>query len=92
MQFQTIYIIRPIQIFVSNTDMVNGYTRQHYHGERELAPRVALSLQEERKIVSELKREYELKGLEVVFERKQFRTGKKTYIEAIEKYKTEKGV
>lgn len=92
MQFQTIYIIRPIQIFVSHTDMGNGYVWQHYHGERELAPRVALSYQEERKIVSELRREYERKGLRVVFEYEQFRTGKKIYIEAIEKYKAEKGV
>ena len=92
MQFQTIYIIKPIQIFVSHTDMGNGYVWQHYHGERELTPRVALSIQEERKIIRELKQEYALKGLEVVFEREHFCTGKKIYIEAIEKYKKEKGI
>jgi hypothetical protein len=72
--------------------MGNGYVRQHYHGERELTPRVALTIREEREVVSELKKKYELEGLEVVFEYKHFQTGKKEYIEAIEQYKKEKGI
>lgn len=92
MKQQVIYIIRPIQIFVSFTDMGNGYVWQHYHGERELEPRIAFSPREESKLRKELKQKYEAKGLRVVFNVKQFRTGKKVFIEAIEKYKAEVGV
>jgi hypothetical protein len=92
MKQQTIYIIRPIQIFVSFHDMGNGYTWQHYHGERELEPRIAFSLLEEEKLRREMKKEYEAKGIKVILQAETFRTGKKVFIEAIEKYKTEVGV
>ena len=92
MKQQVIYIIRPKQIFVSFTYMGNGTVWQHYHGERELEPRIALSPREENKLRRELRQEYEAKGMRVVFDVQQFRTGKRIFVEAIEKYKAEVGV
>lgn len=92
MKQQIIYIIRPKQIFVSFHDMGNGYTWQHCHGERELEPRIAFSPSEERKLRREMREEYRAKGIRVILEAETFRTGKKTLIEAIEKYRTEVGV
>lgn len=92
MKQQTIYIIRPIQIFVSFHDMGNGYTWQHYHGERELEPRIAFNAFEEAKLRREMEREYKAKGLRVIFQYETFSTRKRVFIEAIEKYKTEVGV
>ena len=92
MKQQVIYIIRPKQIFVSFTEMGNGYVWQHYHGERELEPRIAFSPREESKLRRELEREYEARGMRVVFNVQQFRTGKRIFVEAIERYKAEVGV
>ena len=92
MKQQVIYIIRPKQIFVSFTNMSNGDVWQHYHGERELEPRIALSPREENKLRRELKQKYEAKGMRVIFDVQQFRTGKRIFVEAIEKYKAEVGV
>ena len=92
MKQQTIYIIRPIQIFVSVHDMGNDYAWQHYHGERELEPRIAFNILEERKLRREMEKEYKAKGLKVVLQAETFITRKKIFIEAIEKYKTEVGV
>ena len=92
MKQQVIYIIRPKQIFLSFIELSNGRVLQHYCGERELEPRIAFSNIEEIKLSRQLKKEYEAKGLRVILHVEQFRTGKKAFIEAIEKYKAEVGV
>lgn len=92
MKQQVIYIIRPVQIFLSFTRLGNGRILQHYCGERELEPRIAFSNTEEIKLRRQLEKEYEARGLRVVLHVEQFRTGKRAFVEAIEKYKAEVGV
>lgn len=92
MKQQVIYIIRPKQIFLSFTELGNGRIWQHYCGERELEPRIAFSHIEEIKLRREMEKEYKARGLRVILCTEQFRTGKKAFVEAIERYKVGVGV
>lgn len=87
----TIYILKPTQFFRSATPMGNGYVYYHYHGERELEPRVFFSMREAMLKKRELMREYEARGLEVIISEESFTTGKRELVEAIERYRIEVG-
>ena len=91
MKFQTIYIIRVYQQFVSKT-VSGGWEHYHHHGERELEPQITLNCKEARRLFHQIKKDYEARGIEVFLEMKQYRTGKRKDIEAIEIYKREKGI
>lgn len=91
MKFQTIYIIRVYQQFVSKT-VNGGWEHYHHHGERELEPHVTLDRREANKLFHQIKKDYAICGIEVYLELKQYRTGKRKDIEAIEIYKKEKGI
>ena len=91
MKFQTIYIIRVYQQFVSKT-VHGGLEYYHHHGERELEPQISLDCREANKLFHQIKKDYENRGIEVCLEMKQYRTGKRKDIEAIEIYKKEKGM
>jgi len=91
MKFQTIYIIRVYQQFVSKT-VSGGWEHYHRHGERELEPQIVLDCKEARRLFRQIKKDYEARGIEVYLEMKQYRTGKRKDIEAIETYKREKGI
>jgi hypothetical protein len=91
MKFQTIYIIRVYQQFVSKT-VSGGWEHYHRHGERELEPHVTLDCREANKLLHQIEKDYAIRGIEVCLELKQYRTGKRKDIEAIEIYKKEKGI
>ncbi len=91
MKFQTVYIIRVYQQFVSKT-VNGGWENYHHHGECELEPQIALDCREARKLFHQIKKDYAARGIEVYLEMKQYRTGKRKDIEAIEIYKKEKGI
>jgi uridine kinase len=51
-----------------------------------------LDCKEARRLFRQIKKDYEARGIEVYLEMKQYRTGKRKDIEAIEIYKKEKGI
>jgi hypothetical protein len=87
----TIYILKPTQFFRSVTPMGNGYACYNYHGERELEPLIFFSMREARLKKRTLMQEYEAKGLKVIIATESFTTGKREFMEAIEKYRIEVG-
>lgn len=91
MKEHTIYILHSIQIFQSKTPLGNGYVYYRYHGERELEPHIALTHGSAIRMRAELKKEYEQRGLRVSVHIETFRTRKRTFVEAIERYRTEVG-